>query len=120
MKFWIFPLERESLAHNATKTALTMVHVTAARLRRGRDNITLSFPIDRENKVATLQQLSLSPINRLLTMKTFLTLLAAITYLSAYTLVGVYAKCAICPSSTGGGFNLVNKCTNIKGVTACE
>jgi hypothetical protein len=55
MKFWIFPLERESLAHNATKTALTMVHVTAARLRRGRDNITPSFSIDRENKVATLQ-----------------------------------------------------------------
>jgi hypothetical protein len=53
-------------------------------------------------------------------MKTFLTLLAAITYLSAYTLVGVYAKCAICPTSTGGGFNLVNKCTDTKGVTTCE
>ncbi|KIK76122.1 hypothetical protein PAXRUDRAFT_835448 [Paxillus rubicundulus Ve08.2h10] len=35
-------------------------------------------------------------------MKTFLTVLAAITSLSACTLMGVHAKCALCPSIKGG------------------
>ncbi|KAF8839204.1 hypothetical protein BDN67DRAFT_970427 [Paxillus ammoniavirescens] len=55
-------------------------------------------------------------------MKTFLTLLTAIAPLSAHTLVGVRAKCAICPSSVGGKkFELVDKCTDRMGVTtSCE
>ncbi|KIK80634.1 hypothetical protein PAXRUDRAFT_833411 [Paxillus rubicundulus Ve08.2h10] len=50
-------------------------------------------------------------------MKTFLTLLAVITYLNAYTLVGVHAKCAICPSSWGDVW-LRSRCTR-NGTTNC-
>ncbi|KIK72310.1 hypothetical protein PAXRUDRAFT_836488 [Paxillus rubicundulus Ve08.2h10] len=51
-------------------------------------------------------------------MKTFLTLLATIISLSAYTLVGVRAKCPICPGSVAGTA-LGNQCT-FNGITACQ
>ncbi|KIK76428.1 hypothetical protein PAXRUDRAFT_429621 [Paxillus rubicundulus Ve08.2h10] len=53
-------------------------------------------------------------------MKTFLTLLAAIISLSAYTLVGVHAKCAICPKTVAGA-PLKSQCTQSGGdITRCQ
>ncbi|KIK74032.1 hypothetical protein PAXRUDRAFT_836090 [Paxillus rubicundulus Ve08.2h10] len=51
-------------------------------------------------------------------MRTFLTL-AAITSLSAYTLVGVHAKCAICPSKVDGRSS-TSRCTSSTGITTCR
>ncbi|KAF8835531.1 hypothetical protein BDN67DRAFT_975214 [Paxillus ammoniavirescens] len=42
----------------------------------------------------------------------------AITSLSAYTLMGVHAKCPICPTSVDG-MELRNQCT-VEGLTACQ
>ncbi|KIK73545.1 hypothetical protein PAXRUDRAFT_178145 [Paxillus rubicundulus Ve08.2h10] len=44
-------------------------------------------------------------------MKTSLTRLIVTISLSAYTLVGVHAKCPLCPASVGG-VALTKRCTN--------
>ncbi|KIK93791.1 hypothetical protein PAXRUDRAFT_828617 [Paxillus rubicundulus Ve08.2h10] len=52
-------------------------------------------------------------------MKTFLTLLAGIISLSAYTLLGVHAKCAICPYTVNAQ-TLVGSCPTDHKYTACR
>ncbi|KIK80081.1 hypothetical protein PAXRUDRAFT_121919, partial [Paxillus rubicundulus Ve08.2h10] len=88
---------------------ITMVHVTAASAAAV-TAYCLSPQLDREKTVETLQKFSLPPPNRLLSMKTFLTLVA-VTYLSAYIPVGVHAECAICPDHLASGPWLSSSCT---------
>ncbi|KAF8838782.1 hypothetical protein BDN67DRAFT_971009 [Paxillus ammoniavirescens] len=62
-----------------------------------------------------------TPINHLISMQLFLTLLASIASLNAYTLMGVHANpawCAACPSSFKGQ-QLAKKCVDSSNIGHC-